>query len=112
MIKKNPIARIITVMLLAFVILLPTIIKVSHHHTEQKLCKDYSQKNFHVDHENADFCDICFFSISSFNHLFYKTDNFTSFICNTEPVKTDYSFKLSSSAFTSKQLRAPPLFTS
>lgn len=109
---NNKTYKIVIATFLMVVTLLPSVIKVTHHHVSQKNYKNYNQESTHAQHDSTDLCDICFFSISSFNHLFYKAENFTTFFSKKKSTNKEYTFKISTFTFATKQLRAPPIFFS
>jgi len=102
MMKKN--IRNIFVVLTLMAFLLPSVIKLNHHH-ENHACHAKSEKHLHQAHEN---CAICEFEFSIFtsdidSEVFQKNqpvDNYTDFYRSA-----DFS---SHSAY-SFLLRAPPI---
>lgn len=108
MIINNKIVKTTITMLLALVVLFPVFVKVTHHHTTQNTYTYKEHNNIHFDQTNIDFCDICFFSLTFFNHSISQKDTFNVLFFNTTSIKKKYSFIFSSFVFTNKQLRAPP----
>lgn len=101
MIKK---LNYITSILLVFVFLAPSIVKLEHHH-EHFVCNAKSDKHYHNFHEK---CKICFFDFSVFS-LDVKKNN----IKNEQP-SDRYSENYHFNCFSllpkySFLLRAPPL---
>lgn len=106
--KEKHIKKSIIALLLAMLVLFPVVIKSTHHHSNEINHVECNNEASHIHESLVDFCDICLFSVSSFNHLFPSTENLTPFIINIETPKKDYYFKVSTSTYTTKQLRAPP----
>jgi hypothetical protein len=89
--------------LLLFVFLFPSIIKLEHQH-EQFICKAKSEKHYHIFHEK---CGICMFEFSAFSSDIEKIDlqkekSLTNYCNNYRSVSN-----INSSPF-SFLLRAPP----
>ncbi|MCG1037570.1 hypothetical protein [Polaribacter sargassicola] len=112
MIKKKSIVKSILVVFFALLVLLPTIIKVAHHHKNHKPYSSHLDNNVHIDKNVVDFCEICSISTTPFNHLFFQTSDFCTATINKEKIVKEYSFIISFFVFSSKQLRAPPLYLS
>ncbi len=94
----------ITYILLVFVFLAPSIVKMEHHH-KHFICKAKNEKHYHNYHEK---CEICIFDFSFFSseikNVNLENEQPSDQYCN--------NYRFSSSSILSKYsflLRAPPL---
>lgn len=108
MTKNNTKVRMMIVMLLALTILIPSVIKVTHHHSEELTHKQCSDKITHVHSNTIDFCDICSLTITSFNHSFYNLVKELTLFYSKDAINKEYSFCFSSFTHSNNLQRGPP----
>jgi hypothetical protein len=101
MIKKT---KNIVSILIVLVLLMPSIIKIEHHHNDF-VCHTKTEKHFHVLHDK---CAICIFEYSFFlTEKYYSALDKIDFIDNYKnQFIADYFSNLTAYSFL---LRAPPL---
>ncbi len=65
--KKNSIFRKIASLSLVVLLMLPILIKATHHHENEAHHHNCKEKSTHLHESVNDHCDICYFSFASFD---------------------------------------------
>jgi len=109
--NKNSIFSKITSLSLVVLLMLPILIKATHHHENEAHHHNCKEKSTHLHESVNDHCDICYFSFASFD---VPTQNFLQAltILPGKIIIDNYkSIILSSHLSLNRNLRGPPAYS-
>ncbi|MEQ6123667.1 hypothetical protein AAON49_05655 [Pseudotenacibaculum sp. MALMAid0570] len=106
--KSSHLGKIIRVLCLVLIVLIPTIVQATHHHSNLNVHQGCKQGDVHIHESSIDFCEICLLSVSPLECSFHQNDEQLTSFFYQKTVKKEYSIIISFFTFNNKQLRAPP----
>ncbi|CAL2084146.1 hypothetical protein [Tenacibaculum sp. 190524A02b] len=98
----------INALFLVLIFMLPSIVKATHHHHEEDVHHDCHKKTTHLHQKAESDCEVCYFSLSSFNGFSVTLPEFSRIITVDNNINNYINTNTTSIVLTLKRLRAPP----